>query len=190
MHVYNTYMVKRKSLGFKGGKQLVVYIGKSSKGNVSKHIIDISRNTWNTVEVNWLQSAKKKVKQINFEFRSQSCKWAGTWYNQTQTLKIYDNTLSSTSYFRCVIIHELAHAWYWNEYKINEERIQAFAETVNKLDAVNKYTRDNRESWGHWLYANEIHSALTEYLYADRELELGSAQNLNALLEAYNTLHA
>lgn len=182
-------MAKRKNQGFNGGKNLVVYLGNSSSGDPRKEVIDISRKTWNEIKVAFLNRAKKKVTRINFEYRAKSCAWAGTWYDDTKVLKVLDNHLSSTQYYRQVIIHELAHAWYWNESKVNEDAISRFQQRVNELSPVNKYTEENRTSWGSWLYANEIHSAICEFLYAGASPTRGDGENYNDLLEAFHELH-
>lgn len=182
-------MVKRKNLGFKGGKDLVVYVGESAHGTPSKSIIDNARNSWNNIEVPWLQRIKRRVKRISIQKRASSCKWAGTWFQQKGTLELIDTNHSSPNYYQSVIIHEMAHAWYERELEINEDRVSQFYEMVNNLDPVNEYTRDNRESWGRGLYANEIHSAITEHLYTDEKITLGSAENLARIIEAYEELH-
>lgn len=182
-------MAKRKSEGFNGGKNLVVYLGKSSKGYVRQQVLSNCRDTWNGIKVPFLNRAKKKVVRINFEYRAQSCKWAGEWVASTAVLKIYDNHSDSVEYFKSVLIHELAHAWYGIESVINTDAIEVFVEKVNQLHPVNKYTEDNRESWGRYLYANEIHSALCEFLYAGRSPTRGDGENYNDLLEAFHQLH-
>ncbi len=182
-------MAKRKSLGFKGGKSLVVYVGQSQTGRINESIINSARDTWNNLEVGWLERSKKCVKRISIEKRTKDTKFAGIWYESTSTLKLLDYGDSDHDFYRGVLLHELAHAWYFKESRLSEDQIKEFSEAVNKLEPITDYTSKNRTIWGSVMYANEIHSAITEHLYTKNKANIGSAENLELILKAYNKLH-
>jgi len=186
-------MVKRKTLGFKGGHNLIVTLNRGScwnPKNISVPHIDVARFTWNGTTGD-LNRVKKRVKEIRF-YEYKSVSWGAQWNEAKKIIKININKKIPKEIVRLDLLHEMAHAWYNRDFRINYDAIRKWEDVVQQnLVPFTYYLAKFVNVWSSRLYANEAHSAITEIIKGKRTNQLvpGTEHIIQRLSQAYIELH-
>lgn len=183
-------MTKQKIIqhkGFKGCDKTEFFSINNGNGKVRDSVIKSVRRTFNQTN-GFLKETKRQIDKVVIQKGSNNSTIVGSWYDYDRTLTIYDTGLSAKEYDETVI-HELSHAWYNHKERTNSKAINKFARTVNNLLPITFYTSSKKDSWGFFLYANEIHSAVATINAKKMKTDFGGKQNFIKVKKAYEILH-
>lgn len=173
--------------GFKGCDDTEFFSINNGNGKVRDSVVRSVRRTFNKTN-GFLKETKRQIDKVVIEKRISST-LRGNWYDYERTLTIFDIDDVPVKEIYETVIHELSHAWYNHKERTNSKAINKFARTVNNLLPITFYTSTKKDSWGFYLYANEIHSAVTTINAKTMKTDFGGKQNFIKVRKAYETLH-
>ena len=128
--------------------------------------------------------------------------WAGQWNPTPKVLKI--NLVGINEEYanvKSIVYHEMAHAWYDRNYTPREnnhamyEKVEEFKNAIlADKHAVDEYSAKKIKTWSNELFANEIHSILTQFQYDGGHKDFVSrfdetSNRVDSYWKAYYKLH-
>ena len=174
--------------GFKGCDDTEFFSINNGNGKVRDSVVRSVRRSFNKTN-GFLKETKRQIDKVVIQKGSSNSTIFGSWYDYDRILTIYDKDGVPVKEYHETVIHELSHAWYNHKERTNSKAINKFARTVNNLLPITFYTSSKKDSWGFFLYANEIHSAVTTINAKTLKTDFGGIQNFIKVRKAYEILH-